>query len=275
MQLRSGSLGKRITAMSSSVETNEFETSSVQSQPINDTICCPRPSFERGPALLRATTRRLRVSSSSDDESDSIDIEEANRSRLNTSADSPKKKKFAYDICGKVFNSNSGISYHMDTHRETKPYKCDHCLKAFSTQNILNIHRKIHLPPEFKCNFCPKMFVQKQNRERHMNTHTGAKPFECEQCHKRFNHSIGLTQHREIHHSAERKHKCANCDKKFATSSDLAHHRKTHSAPKFECPFCQKKFNQSAHCRVHWKGDRKARIGCKVRLNQLAEQKSQ
>ena len=273
MQLRSGSLGKRIIAMNSSEETNGFETSSVQLQPMNDTICCPRPSSEKDSALLCTTTRRLPVSSSSDDQLDSTDNEETNHCQLNKSADTQNKKKFVCDICVKEFKSKSAISYHMKVHKGARPYKCDHCLKAFSSQSALNLHRKTHLPPAFKCDFCPTMFAQKINRDRHMNTHTGVKPYECELCDERFAQEYGLKVHRERHQSTERKHKCEVCFKTFATSSCLSQHRKAHLARYFECPFCNKKFSQSSNCRTHWKGNKRQAIGCKVRLSQLAKHK--
>ena len=170
-----------------------------------------------------------------------------------------------------MFTFKQKINEHMTTHSTgTKPFNCGQCPMTFSSRGALYNHRKIHLPPEFKCNFCPKMFVQKHNRDRHYNTHTGAKPFECEQCHKRIAHSANLKDHRERHHSTERKYKCEICDKKFATGNNLWSHKKTHSAPQFECPFCKQKFTLSSSCRTHWKGNKHQAIRCQVRRNQLA-----
>ena len=130
-------------------------------------------------------------------------------------------------------------------------------------------------PPQFKCNFCPKMFVQKQNRDDHMNIHTGAKPFECEQCDETFACLSNLIRHRERHHSNARNYKCKTCKNLFKTSSNLwSHIRHTHSAPQFEWPFCQQKFARSSSCLQHWNGSKRRVISCKVRLNQIAKQKS-
>ena len=121
---------------------------------------------------------------------------------------------------------------------------------------------------EVTCEVCGKMFASVQSRDLHTNSHTGAKPFECYQCDKKFAQPAGFSKH--LQHSFERIYKCQICDKTFATSSDLSAHRQMHSAPKFECPFCSKKFTRSSDCRTHWKGRKHNAIGCKVRLNQLA-----
>ena len=111
-----------------------------------------------------------------------------------------------------------------------------------TTKTIVN---PVQSSPTHKCDICNKMFTTKQSKDRHMNTHTGAKPFECKQCHKR-----------------------------FVANSVLWRHKKAHSATQFKCPFCQQKFSRPDHCRTHWKGNKHPAIGCKVRLSQLTSGQS-
>ena len=115
-------------------------------------------------------------SSSSDDdefEKDSQPSSSTDRRRKNSSPRSPRTSKQAFT--------------------------CKECSKTFSHQYTLNQHRKVHLPPEFKCDFCPKMFTYKQVRDIHMYTHTGEKPFECKQCGESFANPGSLSQHRMKH----------------------------------------------------------------------------
>ena len=155
------------------------------------------------------------------------------------------EKNYNCDICGYGCDSRANFSYHMNSHTKEKPFKCKDCSKSFSRPNTLHHHRKIHKPPSFKCDFCPKMFRLKWDRELHMNTHTGTKPFECELCQGRFTSPSALSQHR----------------------------KNNHLPPKFECPFCHKMFTDASNCQKHWYGDKSRQaIACKVRRQLIAAQ---
>ena len=124
----------------------------------------------------------------SDEKVDLSDDDNKDADHVNPSTSFGRRglKKFRCDICGRCCASKQKIAQHMNTHTGARPFKCDQCPVAYSSDGALYNHRQTHLPPEFKCYFCPKMFVQKQNRDDHMNIHTGAKPFECEQCDETF-----------------------------------------------------------------------------------------
>ena len=178
------------------------------------------------------------VSSSSSSLSDVIESDDA---QPGTST-SLQKNNFKCYICCYRSDSKANFSYHMNTHTGTKPFNCKDCIKTYSHPASLSKHRKTHLPPQLKCDFCPRMFTFTWQKDHHMNNHTGAKPYECDQCHQRFNQISHLNQHRDIHLAA-----------------------------KYECPFCHKKFSRMAHCKRHWNGRKNGEIACTVRLHQLAD----
>ena len=122
----------------------------------------------------------------------------------------------------------------------------------------------ICMPPEFKCDLCPKTFHYKCSRNRHMTTHMGTKPYECKDCKKRFERLTNLRHHQERYHSTEWKYKCQICEKLFKTRPNLWSHKKVHSKPEFECPFCKKKFTRSEVCWEHWNGNSKGQIARKL-----------
>ncbi|KAG0143667.1 hypothetical protein CROQUDRAFT_660936 [Cronartium quercuum f. sp. fusiforme G11] len=130
-----------------------------------------------------------------------------------------------------------------------------------------------------------KQFTQRQKLMRHLQTHTGDRPYVCETCSKRFGESATLVQHRRTHthekpykckypgclksfalqsaltihtrtHTGLKPFKCNICDSSFSESSNLSKHMKTHTGSKpFECEKCEKKFARSdqllRHGRIH------------------------
>ncbi|SPO49367.1 related to ZAP1 - metalloregulatory protein involved in zinc-responsive transcriptional regulation [Moesziomyces antarcticus] len=98
-------------------------------------------------------------------------------------------------------------------------------------------------------------FTQKQKVLRHLQTHTGDRPFKCTICGKRFSEQNTLAQHVRTH-TLERPYVCDHpgCGKAFSVAGSLTIHKRTHTGSKpFVCSFpgCGKAFAESSNLTKH------------------------
>ncbi|KZT59920.1 hypothetical protein CALCODRAFT_430352 [Calocera cornea HHB12733] len=102
-----------------------------------------------------------------------------------------------------------------------------------------------------------RAFASKQKILRHVQSHTGYRPYECEICHQFFSEPATLQQHTR-RHTNERPFVCDHpgCGKAFAIAGALTIHKRTHNGEKpFKCTYCDRAFSESSnytkHLRTH------------------------
>ncbi|SNX81575.1 related to ZAP1 - metalloregulatory protein involved in zinc-responsive transcriptional regulation [Melanopsichium pennsylvanicum] len=140
------------------------------------------------------------------------------------------------------------------------------CSSVFDSHAALTDHiETAHVgfgKAEYECRWlgCPRhasghQFSQKQKVLRHIQTHTGDRPFKCTQCGKRFSEQNTLAQHVRTH-TLERPYVCdyPGCAKAFSVAGSLTIHKRTHTGSKpFICNFpgCGKAFAESSNLTKH------------------------
>lgn len=75
------------------------------------------------------------------------------------------------------------------------------CMKEYISKFNLKKHIQVcHLKKHsFICHQCNKTFVSKQNLREHTFIHSGAKPFKCSFCGKKFRQTSQLCMHKRAH----------------------------------------------------------------------------
>ncbi|KAN0088502.1 hypothetical protein V8E55_005559 [Tylopilus felleus] len=96
-------------------------------------------------------------------------------------------------------------------------------------------------------------FSSKQKISRHIQSHTGHRPFQCQVCNQNFSEAATLQQHMR-RHTQEKPYTCdfPGCGKAFAITGALTIHKRTHNGLRpFKCKFCDKAFSESSNLSKH------------------------
>lgn len=171
------------------------------------------------------------------------------------------------NVCGHVCNDSNSLQEHLcEAHvsllsSKTK-YLCSwkDCTRrgdqSFPSRNKLTRHMLTHTGYKpYECETCHQSFSAQQALDQHVRTHTGETPFKCdyEDCGKAFKQQSALTMHKRTH-TGEKPLVCEECGKRFCESSNLSKHRKTHNAEfmhKCEVAGCGREFLRADQLRRH------------------------
>ncbi|XP_029307269.1 zinc finger and SCAN domain-containing protein 2 [Cottoperca gobio] len=116
------------------------------------------------------------------------------------------------------------------------------------------LHNESSHSGEYRCSVCDLQLPSKFKLQDHMNLHTGARPYCCAECGKRFCQIYSYRVHLRTH--AQTKVdllRCRVCLRGFASQEDLKLHlAKTHFEKKFyECDLCKRVFTSLKECESH------------------------
>uniref|UniRef100_A0A4W5QTS9 C2H2-type domain-containing protein n=1 Tax=Hucho hucho TaxID=62062 RepID=A0A4W5QTS9_9TELE len=148
--------------------------------------------------------------------------------------------------------STESMVEHLQTHIGAKC--CHICGKYFAWDTFLKRHLRSHTGEKpFHCQDCGKGFTQRGHLNLHMRSHTGEKPHQCQDCGKGFSQSGNLAVHMKSH-SGEKPHRCPVCGKCFSRNPDLTVHIRTHTGVKpYKCQYCGQGFKQNYNLKLHMK----------------------
>ena len=173
-------------------------------------------------------------------------------------------KKHICELCGKSYLNSHALKEHsFNVHKiGSYVYKCGVCSETFSSQFLLNKHKKVsHLELRTHvCELCGSAYYRSMDLKTHfvkvhmdtpqttdqMINALGKGPYTCQFCGKVMTSKFSFRHHVKYKHTREvGPYPCNICQKTFAHKTTLrVHKRKAHEGFKnpYKCAICEKAF---------------------------------
>lgn len=119
-----------------------------------------------------------------------------------------------------------------------------------SIRSTFTLHCLLSQKP-FQCDQCGKRFFSNSLLGAHKQAHDNT-TYPCKICGRVFNISSGYRRHMQTHRK-DQSFECTICGKSFNARVYLKRHINKHNAKTFQCSFCESKFNTQKGQRQHEK----------------------
>ncbi|ETN61633.1 hypothetical protein AND_006711 [Anopheles darlingi] len=160
---------------------------------------------------------------------------------------------------GKRFSRRHRLVNFIRHHLEPHAFKCGQCGQVCKSKELLQIHRKQHLPVDeraHQCAICGQRFARRSQLLNHSASHE--RKYICNECGKAFAFRYMLVKHVQHHQTGpERKQfVCEFCAKCCTSEAGLKTHLASHNGnvakePRVQCTHCTQWYKNKSSLRVH------------------------
>lgn len=177
----------------------------------------------------------------------------------------PQSDELTCSCCNEIFSNKKEFMLHikneLDPNQKTKTYPCSICKEQFTLAELRD-HMTIHNTnmKQYMCEICGKRFSYQTSLRFHKHAEVTEVSL-CDLCGKSFSSQIDLKLHNERVHAEMERFSCKFCDKRFKNNQHLKIHERQHTGERpYECNICGKKFTQRSLLQTHVKGQHKPNI---------------
>ncbi|KAI0091720.1 hypothetical protein BDY19DRAFT_885717 [Irpex rosettiformis] len=234
----------RMPSSTSSSATPTTIDSSVSSSNSTQSHALPTPTPTPTPISTQSRSNsRTRSSSPSPTHSQSIPTPSPPTPAPEHDCTSPSAHVCRWRGCGETFSSCDALTAHITGTHVGGGKAHYECSWEGCRRNSEGVEGKEGLGG----------FSSKQKICRHLQSHTGHRPFQCKICQQNFSEAATLAQHMR-RHTQEKPYVCdfPGCGKSFAITGALTIHKRTHNGHKpFKCTYCDRAFTESSNLSKH------------------------
>ncbi len=158
---------------------------------------------------------------------------------------------FHCHVCSCVIEqSRAKLKCHVEVLHGLYTCRNAHCITAFKSASVRDIHSAVHIKKVHVCDKCGKQFSHRFLLSRHMMIHATKRQYKCNVCGRRYFCPQDLKEHVTTSPESE-EFLCGSCSYKGHSQCALKQHALVHKEPALKCEWCSQVFRWRSQLATH------------------------